>query len=86
MGEMPMHNYPDLPRENIEPWCSFIESLESSEKCRLLRSIWDILTSFEQNLVIVDLKAFIAMPRQQLEGEDISLSEDSRTEKPADQP
>lgn len=59
MNAMPMHNYEDLPRSNIEPWCSFLESLPSCEKCLLLKEIWVLLTSFEQNLVIVDLKAFL---------------------------
>ena len=27
MCEMPMHNYQDMTRENIEIWCSFFESL-----------------------------------------------------------
>jgi hypothetical protein len=77
MNEMPMHNYPDLPRENIEPWCLFIEGLESAEKCRLLHSIWDILSSFEQNLVILDLKAFVSMPKLPISVSDASQSDDA---------
>jgi hypothetical protein len=60
MEELPMHNYVDLPRENIEPWCVFFEGLESVEKCSLLRQIWSLLTSTEQNLVINDMKTFLS--------------------------
>ena len=56
---MPMHNYLDLPREDIASWCTFLIGLPPTEKNGLLKSLWEILTSFEQNLVIVDLKEFL---------------------------
>ena len=58
MREMPMHNYEDLPRSTIEPWVAFLESLSSNDKVALMKKTWELLTSSEQNLVIVDLKTF----------------------------
>lgn len=60
MKEMPMHNYSDLPRETIEPWVQFLESLDATSKIQLMERSWNALTSFEQNLVIVDLKEFFS--------------------------
>jgi hypothetical protein len=64
MIPMPMHNYEDLPIENIQPWCQFLENLQSDKKCELLKQMWELLTSFEQNLVIVDLKTFLTQNLQ----------------------
>ena len=59
MKEMPMHNYSDLPRQTIEPWVEFLESLGEHEKCELMEKLWKSLESYEQDRVVIDLKEFL---------------------------
>jgi hypothetical protein len=60
MVPMPLHNYEDLPRSNIAPWCDYFKDLPSDKKTALLEKMWDTLTDMEQNAVIVDLRVFIS--------------------------
>ena len=64
MEEMPMHNYVDLPRSKIEPWIVYFGSLVADEKVTLMKDTWALLTSFEQNLVILDLKTFFGQENE----------------------
>jgi hypothetical protein len=61
MMAMPLHNYVDKPREGIELWCQYFESLDPQSKTVLLVRIWGVLTSTEQHAVIVDLRLFVSM-------------------------
>jgi hypothetical protein len=60
MLPMPMQNYEDLTMDKIANWCSFFNSLASTEKTALLKYMWECLTSAEQTAVIMDLRQFMA--------------------------
>lgn len=64
MVAMPLHNYHDLPRTALEPWCAFFEQQDSEEKTRLFQEIWERLTDQEQTAVIADLRLFLGMQMQ----------------------
>lgn len=57
---MPMDNYRDLPRSNIEAFCAYFENQTSDDKTIILKSLWDILTNAEQTTVVTDLRLFVA--------------------------
>lgn len=59
MMALPLHNYHDLPRASIEPWCSHFESCAAQEKTRVLAQVWGLLSDHEQTAVIADLQAFL---------------------------
>lgn len=65
MVDMPLHNYHDLPRSQIEPWCEYFESCEPNEKTHIFKEIWDKINSVEQTAVISDLKLFLGAQMQQ---------------------
>jgi len=67
MVDMPLHNYHDLPRAHIEPWCAYFESCASEEKTRLLEQVWGKLSGLEQTAVITDLRLFLGMQMEQHE-------------------
>jgi hypothetical protein len=60
MLPMPLDNYRDKPREAIEPWCSFYESLPSESKNAFMARLWNALDDKEQTAVIMDLRLFTA--------------------------
>lgn len=60
MMPMPLHNYPDLPKENIQSWCDFFASLSVEGKTSIFKRIWDKLDAGERDAVVFDLKVFIA--------------------------
>jgi tetratricopeptide (TPR) repeat protein len=63
MIDMPLHNYPDLPRERIQLWCDYFKGLSPENKRTFFQAIWNkILTSDEQNDVISDLKLLMSQP------------------------
>ena len=64
MVEMPLHNYHDLPRAAIEPWCAFFEACAPAEKTRLFEQVWGMLSGAEQTAVIADLRLFLGMQMQ----------------------
>jgi len=60
MIDMPLHNYPDLPRERISVWCNYFQSLNIESKQLVFQAIWNkILSSDEQNDIIMDLKLLL---------------------------
>jgi len=59
MVPMPLHNYTDLPRKDIELWCDFFKQLSGSDKTEVFRRIWEGLNEEERDAVIQDLKVFI---------------------------
>ena len=59
MPDMPMHNYVDLPIENIVAWRDYFLSLSGSEKTNLLKMMYISLNSTDQGMVIQDLGIFI---------------------------
>jgi hypothetical protein len=65
MVEMPLHNYHDLPRAGIEPWCSYFEACDPEEKTSLFEQVWNMLSGMEQTAVVADLKLFLGMQSQQ---------------------
>lgn len=58
MMPMPLHNYIDKPRESIEPWCNFYESMTSEKKSAFMARLWNALEDNEQTAVITDLRLF----------------------------
>ncbi len=57
MISMPMTNYEDdLGREQIAAWCDYFNAQNQATKLSLFKQIWALLTSEEQNDVIVDFK------------------------------
>ena len=60
MFPMPMHNYPDLPMDLISTWCNFFQSVSSDTKTSILEQFWHVLSSKEQNDVIIDLQLFMS--------------------------
>ena len=79
MIEMPMHNYHDLPRAFVEPWCSYFESCSSDEKTHIFKEIWAKLTSGEQTAVVADLRLFMNMQIQSHHNE--TSDDDASSEK-----
>jgi len=65
MLPMPLHNYPDLPRERISQWCDYFKSLSVEEKLSLMTKIWGTLSSEEQHAVITDLRVFTSKEMQE---------------------
>jgi hypothetical protein len=63
MIAMPMENYADLPSSRISNWLEFFIGQSSEEKTELLASYWSLLSSPEQNAVVMDLKTFFGNPR-----------------------
>jgi hypothetical protein len=89
MVEMPLHNYHDLPRAALEPWCAFFEACAGPEKTRVFEEIWGLLSSPEQTAVIADLRLFLGMQMQaqqqqgeQQQGEEEQGEEDGDGEAP----
>jgi hypothetical protein len=70
MVEMPLHNYHDLPRAALEPWCAFFEQAAPAEKTRLFTEIWGVLTPPEQTAVIADLRLFLGLQMQMHQDQD----------------
>lgn len=64
MPDMPMHNYVDLPIENIPSWRSYFATLSAADKTELLKSMYTSLNTNEQGLVIQDLSVFIRLATQ----------------------
>ena len=61
MVDMPLHNYPDLPRERIHVWADFFRALDTENKKVFFESIWNkVLNNEEKNDVIVDLRLLFA--------------------------
>ena len=59
MVPMPLHNYEDLPRRDIEPWCEYFKRLSGVDKTDVFRRIWEGLNEAEREAVVQDLKLFI---------------------------
>jgi hypothetical protein len=59
MKPMPLHNYEDMPRENIESWCIWFSKLSKEEKTNILEKIWKNLSGKDQTAVLEDLKLFV---------------------------
>lgn len=65
MIPMPLHNYPDLPRERIQLWCDYFRDLDVERKRLIFEAIWNkILLSEEKNDVILDLKLLFSQSIQ----------------------
>lgn len=64
MPDMPMHNYADLPIEDLPAWRNYFTSLTPALKTGLLKSMYSSLNSKEQGLVIQDLSVFIKLATQ----------------------
>lgn len=57
MSDMPLHNYPDLPRARIQCWANYFSTAPTEEKNEILKKLWnEYLSSEEKNDIIVDLK------------------------------
>jgi tetratricopeptide (TPR) repeat protein len=67
MQPMPMHNYPDLPMHQIQSWCNYFGSVDSSSKTHILEQFWYALTPKEQNDVVLDLQLFMSQAKQQID-------------------
>ena len=76
MTPMPMHNYEDLSRDKIEPWCAYFDSCPTSEKTTILEHIWQSLSSKEQNDVMMDMKLFIGQAVERAAAYEVPSSED----------
>lgn len=81
MMPMPMQNYEDLPRGDIEPWCSFFESCSSEEKTMILEQVWNKLSDKEQNDVVVDMRMFIGQAVERASFVSASSNEEKRSKK-----
>lgn len=66
MQPMPMHNYPDLPMNQIQSWCDYFQSLDSNSKTDILEQCWYALSAKEQNDVVLDLQLFMSQAKEQL--------------------
>jgi tetratricopeptide (TPR) repeat protein len=58
MADMPLHNYPDLPRERVALWCDYFKnSLDMEGKKLVFQAIWNkLLTTEEKTDIIMDMK------------------------------
>jgi hypothetical protein len=81
MMPMPMHNYEDLPRANIEPWCAFFECCDPAEKTLILEQIWNKLSGKEQNDVVMDMRLFIGQAVERASFSSASATEEKSCKK-----
>lgn len=44
----------------VEVWIEFFRNLSTEEKTELMRGMWDALDELEKNIVLNDVRAFIA--------------------------
>lgn len=73
---MPLQNYEDLPRRDIEPWCAYFKQLSGVDKTDVFRRIWEGLSDEESDAVIQDLKVFITSGHLATDGIDINIDDD----------
>lgn len=60
MVEMPMNNYVDLPKDRLQNWFDFFGSMSSQQKRELFQTVWENLTSEEQNDIVKDMKVLFS--------------------------
>jgi tetratricopeptide (TPR) repeat protein len=60
MVAMPMENYIDLPKDRLQNWFDFFMTMTSQQKCDLFRTIWESLSSEEQNDIVKDMKVLFS--------------------------
>lgn len=60
MVAMPMENYIDLPRERLQNWFEFFIYMTSQQKRDLFRTVWENLSTEEQNDIVKDMKVLFS--------------------------